>query len=108
MVNGVDPMLLTVVLCAVLVVPAVWAENVRLLGVKVSTEVTPVPERLAVCGLLLPLSETVSVPWRVPVVVGVKVTWIVQLPAEARLVPQLFVWAKSPLAPTLLMLSELD
>jgi len=38
-----------------------------------------VPDRLAVCGLLLALSFTVSVPDAVPVAVGEKVTLIVQL-----------------------------
>ena len=33
---------------------------------------------------------------RVPVVVGVKVTLIVQVPPAATLDPQVFVWAKSP------------
>ncbi len=55
-------MFVTVALCAVLVVPAVWAGKERLAGVKVSAEARPVPVRLAVCGLLLALSETVSVP----------------------------------------------
>src|ERR1700678_200882 len=39
-------------------------------------------------------------PERVPPVVGVKVTANVQVLAAARLVPQVLVWAKSPLAAT--------
>ena len=56
----------------------------------------PVPERLAVCGLLLAESVTVRVPVLAPLIVGVKVTLIVQV-APAESVPgQGFVWAKSP------------
>ena len=40
---------------------------------------------------------TVTVPVRVPVAVGVNVTLMVQLAPAARLAPQLFVCAKSPL-----------
>ena len=43
------------------------------------------------------LSLTVTVPVRVPVVVGVKFTLIVQLVPAARLAPQVWVWVKSPL-----------
>src|SRR5437588_244022 len=58
---------------------------------------TPVPVTLAVCGLLLALSATVNVALRAPVAVGVNVTSIEQLAPAARLAPQLFVCAKSPL-----------
>jgi len=44
------------------------------------------------------LSVIVRVPVRVPVAVGVKVTFTVQLVLAVRLVPQLLVCAKSPLA----------
>ena len=47
------------------------------------------PVRLAVCGLPLALSVTLNVAVRVPVVVGVNVTLIVQLDAAATLDPQL-------------------
>lgn len=39
----------------------------------------------------------VKLALRVPVAVGLKVTLIVQLAPEAKLEPQLLVWAKSPL-----------
>jgi hypothetical protein len=42
------------------------------------------------------LSVTVNIPVRVPAADGVKVTEIVQLAPAARLVPQVWVWAKSP------------
>src|ERR1700683_356416 len=57
---------------------------------------TPVPLSATVCGLEGSLSLMVSVPVRVPPVVGVNVTWIVQLEETATLAPQLFVSPKSP------------
>ena len=63
------------------------------------------PVRETVCGLFFTLSLTESVPSRVPVVVGVKVTLIVQVPSDARLPIQLFVSAKLAVAETLPMLS---
>ena len=58
------------------------------------------------CGLDAPLSVNEMALVRVPAAVGVKVTEIVQLPLAATLVPQLFVSAKSPDAPMLLIDSE--
>jgi hypothetical protein len=59
-------------------------------------EVVPCPTRLAVWGLLLAVSDTLSVPVRVPTTVGVKVTLIVHfLPAPSEVV-QVLVCAKSP------------
>ncbi len=67
------------------------------------------PERLAVCGLFEALSVTVRVAVSAPVVVGVKVTLIVQFAPAATLVPQLLVWAKSPgLVPVTAMLVMLS
>ena len=65
--------------------------------------VPPVPERLAVCDPAE--SETVSVPLRVPVAVGVNVTAMLQFAPGARLDPQLFDCAKSPLVPIAEMLN---
>ena len=63
------------------------------------------PDRLAVCGLLVASSVTVNVALRVPRAAGVKATLIVQLAPAATEVPQLLVWAKSPLlAPVKAML----
>ncbi len=61
--------------------------------------VAPVPVSVAVC---VPAeSVTVSVPLRVPLAVGLKVTEIVQLAPAARLVPHpLLATAKSPDAET--------
>jgi hypothetical protein len=46
----------------------------------------------------------VIVPVRVPVVVGVKVTMIVQVVPLGTALPQVLVWAKSPVATMLVML----
>ena len=67
--------------------------------------VDPVPDRLTVCGLLLPLSVTVSVPVRAPTTVGVKVALIVHLVPAATELPQVLVWAKSPTVETLVIAS---
>ena len=76
-------------------------------GERLTTGV-PVPElplRLIFCGLPVALSLTVTVPVRVPVVVGVKFTLIVQLVRAARDVPQVPSPArvKSPLTVMLLI-----
>jgi len=58
-----------------------------------------VPDRAAVCGLVLALSVMVRVPVRVPRVVGVKVTEIAQLAPAPKVLGdngQLEVCAKSP------------
>jgi hypothetical protein len=55
------------------------------------------------------LSVTVTAALRAPVAVGVKVTLILQLAPAATLVPQVFVWLKSPLfAPVIVMLVMLS
>jgi len=53
--------------------------------------VLPVPLKLADCGLPAALSVTLSVPVRVPVVIGVNVTWMAQLTPAASVLPQLLV-----------------
>lgn len=82
----------------------------KLAGVSVTVPpaATPVPERLAVCGLLLALSVTVKVPLAAPVAVGLKVTLMLQELLAAREVPQVLVSLKLPLAAMLLMVMELD
>jgi hypothetical protein len=75
-----------------------------LLAVMVS-EPIPVPVRFMNCWLpatLLLLSVTVKVAARLPLVVGVKVTLMVQLAAAATELPQVLVCPKSPgLAPVI-------
>ena len=63
-----------------------------------ATGMLAAPLKLTVCGLPAALSATVSVPVRVPEVVGINVTLMVQLAPAATELPQLLVWAKSPLA----------
>jgi hypothetical protein len=58
----------------------------------------PVPLRETVCGLPDALSINESVPARLPEAVGANVTLTVQFAAEARVEPQLLVWAKFALA----------
>jgi hypothetical protein len=94
------PVLLRVTGCAALVVPRVWAPNVRLVAVRLSDAPPPVPVRLTACGLPEAESLTLSPAVRVPGAVGVKVRLIVQLAPAARELPQVLDCAKSPaLAP---------
>jgi len=65
----------------------------------------PIPVRETICGLPTALSEIMMLPVRVPVAVGVNVTKMLQLDWAARLVPQLLVWAKSPLAVVIKLVS---
>jgi len=73
--------------------------KVTLVVERETVEAAPVPVKPTVCGLPLALSVTVSVPVRVPVAEGVKVTLIVQMARVARvevLGGQLLVCEKSP------------
>jgi hypothetical protein len=99
------PVFFIVTVLAALVVPTVCAANVSLVGVAVITTVAafPVPLSVTICGEFVALSVTESVPVRVPVVVGLNVTEIVQLALlPASVVPHGVVppatAAKSPLA----------
>ena len=62
-----------------------------------SAKSCPAPVSETVCGLLLALSVIDSVPLRLPVALGVKVTLMVQLAPGASELGQVLVWAKSPL-----------
>ena len=81
--------MLNVTVWAGLVVPTSWLANVRLAGD--SPTAIPLPLRATVCGLPLASSVTDRVPLRVPVVVGVKFTLILQLAPLPKLAPQLLV-----------------
>ena len=59
----------------------------------------PVPLSVALCGFPAASSETLTEPVRVPPAVGVNVTLMLQCAPAVRLEPQLFVSAKSPVAP---------
>jgi hypothetical protein len=58
----------------------------------------PVPVKLTVCGLPVALSAMLTLPVKVPVVVGVKVTLIVQAAPAATDDPHVFVSPKFVLA----------
>ena len=75
-------------------------------GVKETVDAAvPTPLRETACGLPLALSVILTVAVRWPVVVGVKVTLIVQFAPALTLVPQVLVSAKSPgFVPVMLML----
>jgi hypothetical protein len=89
------------------VLPATTDGFAGVTAIEINPDVDPDPERLAVWGLLLPLSITVSVPLRAPVTVGVNVTLIVHFPLAPTLAPHVFVWAKSPLTLTLVIVNAL-
>lgn len=73
-------------------------------GFRVTTGPSPVPAKLANCGLPGAVSLTDMLAVRDPEAVGVKVTLIVQLPAPGKEVPQLLVCLKSELsAPVMLI-----
>lgn len=80
------------------------ATTVAEVGLKVKPKSAPAPVSVTDCGLLAALSVTVKLPGRVPNAEGVNTTLIVQEAPAARLVPQLLVWVKSPLAAMLVML----
>jgi hypothetical protein len=89
---------LRVTFFAALVVLTTWLPNVRLPGDNIKGA-SPTPLNWAVWGEFEALSVTVSVPVRVPVAVGVKVTEILQFPPAANVFGdngQVEVCAKSP------------
>lgn len=93
------PVLLSVTLCAALVVPTFCAPKDKLLGAKATlgvAGVTPLPLSVTTCGLFGPLSFTATVPLVGPATVGVKVSPIVQVPPGASEPQPLLARAKSP------------
>jgi hypothetical protein len=75
-----------------------------------AADATPVPLSVIFCGLVFALSVIVTIPVRDPAAVGVNVIEIVQLPRAATELPQVLVWAKSPvmvMLPTLKTTDEL-
>jgi len=87
------PVFVSVTFIGVSAVPTRILPNDKLVFDRLTTGPTPVPVRLAVCGLFVALSVTLSVAVRVPAAVGLKVTLIVQFAPAATLAPQLFVCA---------------
>ncbi len=74
--------------------------------ISIAKSLVPMPVSPTACGLPAALSVIVTSPVRLPVVVGVKVTLIVQLAAGATVPPQVFVRSKSPLATMLVMVNR--
>ena len=89
----------------VAVVEEPWDGTARLADVLETATVDPVPLKVTLWIELLALSVIVSVPVRLPAAVGVKVTEILQLAVAARLLPQVLVSAKSPVAAIEVMVS---
>ena len=89
------PVLVTVTFWAAVVEPTASLPNATEVGDAVSValpppELVPVPDRLTV--LVTPPALTVSVPVRLPVAVGAKVTLTVHEPPAAIDEPQVLVW----------------
>jgi hypothetical protein len=72
-------------------------------GVTETAKSAPLPPKDTTCGLPAALSVIVIEPFLLPSAVGVKVTLMVQLAATARVVPQVLVCAKSPVATMLVI-----
>ena len=98
-VRGAVPVLVTVIGDAVLVVPTSTPAKLRLRGDRVAAGATPVPLIAALCGLPAALSVILTVDDRLPVLLGVNVTLIVQLAFAASEPGQLLVCEKSPELP---------
>jgi hypothetical protein len=93
-VSGVDPVpvLVTVKDILPLVVPTVCDGKVKLGGAGVTMTVVPLPDKVTLCGEVDALSVMVTVPGRLPLVVGANVTLTVQVTPPPNEVPQLLVW----------------
>lgn len=78
-----------VVFIGLLEVPTATVPKFNEVGLKV-TGLTPVPVTEIVCGLLLAVSEMVTVPDCFPATVGVKVTVMLQVAPAAMDVPHVF------------------
>ena len=66
----------------------------------------PVPLSATLCGLPVALSEMMRVPVLVPAANGLKVTEIAQLAPALMVLPQAWVWEKSPEAVMLDIVSD--
>ena len=106
MFNTAVPLLVSMDVWDRLVVPMSRVPKMRLLLDRVMTGARiPLPVRGTDCGLSGALSVIVMDPSRRPTALGVKAIVMMQLAPGARLLPQVLVWAKSPLATMLVMVS---
>jgi len=85
------PVLLSVTGWDALLVPTRCSPKSKLSGVRLTRGWVPFPDSATVCGLPGASSVMVRLPLRAPVVVGEKVTLMVQLAATARGLPQVLV-----------------
>jgi hypothetical protein len=98
------PVLLTVTVWAVLVVPTDCAAKVRLEEVRLTTGPDPVPDKPIACGLPTALSAILIAAERLPTAAGVNVTVTVQSTPAVNVPGQVLVSEKSPgFAPVTLM-----
>ena len=93
------PELVTVTAFVALLLPINTPLKLRLVGDSVTAGAVPVPLKATLCGLPAALSVTLTVDVRVPVLVGVNTTLIVQLALLASVDPQVFVCVKSRRSP---------
>ena len=98
MVSAALPVLVRVTVCAVLLVPDIWAGKVSEEDDKLTMAPIPFPLRLTDCGLSLALSVKVSEALRLPMADGVNVTLTVQVPLGVMVAPEQVsaLLAKSP------------
>jgi hypothetical protein len=102
------PEFVRVTFCGLEVEPTSCPVKVREFVERAGSGACPVPLSVTVCvfpAAALLLSAIVRVPLRLPSAVGVNVTLIVQFPFADTLEPQVSVWAKSPLAAMLVIMS---
>lgn len=97
MVRAVERLLLRVTTIVALVVPMVVLPKLRLIGASL-TGTTPMPAKAIVWGVLLAVSLRTTEPDEAPVVLGEKLMLIVQRAAAFRVLPQVLVSAKLPVA----------
>jgi hypothetical protein len=102
------PVLLSVIATAVPVEPTSTPLKLMLAGDSVATGATPTPLIATLCGLPAALSVIFTADDRLPVLVGVKITLIVQLALAAKDDGQLLVSEKSPMLPLDILMLLVD
>jgi hypothetical protein len=91
MLSALVPLLVKVTIWGVLVVPTICEAKVNEFGLRSAIGPSPVPAKLAVCGLPGAVSVTAMLAVRDPAALGVKVTVAVQLPPAGKELPQLLI-----------------
>jgi hypothetical protein len=102
------PVLLNVIGVLVLVEPTSMPLKLRLMGARVAMGATPVPLIATLCGLPLALSVAFTAEDRLPVLVGSKMTLMVQLAFDARDDGQVLVCEKSPVLALEILMPVID